>query len=151
MLITNPNIIEVLGTAGWTTHRQINIDTWIKELEAAGYYINQSARKVWASLGGLTIQPVGSQFQIYKPSSIRFDPTLLKYGFRLVPWEQQLNTTLSPIGECFEDSSLFIDEQTRLYASWDAILERLGVDFEDSLSTLLFANKRGERIKLLNK
>ena len=138
MLITNPNIIEVLGTAGWTTHRQINIDTWIKELEAAGYYINQSARKVWASLGGLTIQPVGSQFQIYKP-------------FRLVPWEQQLNTTLSPIGECFEDSSLFIDEQTRLYASWDAILERLGVDFEDSLSTLLFANKRGERIKLLNK
>jgi hypothetical protein len=150
MGISDTSIVEALCASGWTQNRHVEIELWVRELEVAGYAMNNTAREVLSSLGGLTIQPIPSELQIYKPAPIRFDPVSLKYGFRLTPWERQLGTTLSPLGECYGDASLFIDNDGRLYANWDAILECLGVDFEDSLSTLLFAKKRGTRIKLLN-
>ena len=86
--------------------------------------------------------------QAYQPLPVRFDPMLNRWLARPAPWEEQLNITLSPIGECFEDSSLFIDDCGRLYAIWSGMMQHLGDDFEDSLSTLVMADKRGRRVKL---
>jgi hypothetical protein len=151
MLVSDPSVLEALCASGWTQDRQVEIDSWVRELAAAGYEMNASARSVLSSLGGLTIQPIRSESQIYEPLPVRFEPLLLKWLPRPIVWERQLGTILSPLGECYEDSSLFIGDNGRLYANWDSIWECLGHDFEDSLSTLLFARKRGRRIKLQNK
>jgi hypothetical protein len=150
MLISDPSIFEALRVSGWTEYRQFDAALWLSELETIGYDMNEKSRYVLASLGGLSIQPVLSDSQVYKPSQIRFEPLLLKWLSRPISWERQLGSVLSPLGECYEDSSLFIDDDGRLYASWDTILECLGNDFEDSLSTLLFAKKRGRHIELTN-
>ncbi len=148
MLISDRLILEALYASGWSDSRRVDITLWIIELEAAGFFMNRCAREVLSSLGGMVIQPVLSETQVYLPSPVAFDPLRLKWGSRPISWEQKLKTTMSPLGECFDDSSLFIDEDCRLYAAWSGILERLGGSFEDSLSTLLFAQKRGERINL---
>ncbi len=146
MLISNRSILEALYASGWAEDRQVEIDSWVRELEAAGYGMNGNAREVLSSLGGLTIQPMPSDSQVYQPLPVRLEPLLLKWLTRPTDWERELGITLSPLGH----SSLFIGDDARLYVSWDAILECLGEDCEDSLSTLLFAKKRGRRIKLQN-
>jgi hypothetical protein len=148
MLISDPFIIEALRASGWTECRKVDAASWVRELEAVGYSMNLDSLDVLSSLGDLTIMPILSESNVYKPSPIRFNPLLLKWLPRPTTWEAELGVTLSPLGECFEDSSLFIGDDARLYANWDIILERLGDDFQDSLSTLLFAKKRGSRIKL---
>jgi hypothetical protein len=151
MLVSNPSILEALCGSGWTEDREVEIDTWVRELEAEGYEMNANARTVLSSLGGLTIQPIPSESQVYQPLPVRFEPLLLKWLPRPTAWERELGITLSPLGECYDDSSLFVGDDARLYANWDTILECLGDDFEDSLATLLLAQKRGRRIKLQNK
>lgn len=148
MLLTNPTIIEILTASGWSAGRHVDITSCVVQLEAAGYEMNKMSLLILSSLGGLTIHPHSSESQVYSPSPIRFDPTLLKWLPRLLPWEYQLGTVLSPLGECYDDSSLFIGNDGRLYANWDSLMECLGENFEDSLCTLLLATKRGTRIKL---
>ncbi|WP_162655956.1 SUKH-3 domain-containing protein [Tuwongella immobilis] len=148
MLIANPTIIEILTASGWSAGRSVDISNWVSQLEDAGYEMNTMSLLVLSSLGGLTIHPDSSDSQVYSPSPIRFDPTLLKWLPRPLPWEYQLGTVLSPLGECYDDSSLLIGNDGRLYANWDSFMECLGENFEDSLCTLLLATKRGTRLKL---
>ncbi len=148
MLIADPILTEILQASGWHLGRSVDTSTWVYQLEAAGYEMNLESKLVLSTLGGLTILPVISDLQVYSPSPVRFDPLLLKWSARLRAWEQKLGTVLSPLGECDEDSSLFIGEDGRLYANWDALMECLGNSFEDSLLTLLLANKPGQRLVL---
>jgi hypothetical protein len=150
MKISSPDIRLVLQASGWTEARSIAIDPWVGELEAAGYEMNQWALDVLSSLGGLTIEPVGSDAQVYQPTSIHFDPLRLRWQPRLVPWERELGTSLSPLGEGYSDSSIYIGAGSKLYANWNGIFAVLGEDFEDSLATLLFAKRRGTRLRPSN-
>lgn len=147
MNIRNSELAKALSASGWTQDRDVDIDTWVVALEAAGYVMNRNAREVLRSLGGLTIEPLESEDQVYKPSPIVFDPMRLRWLPRLASWERALGMTLSPLGECYEGSSLYIGEDDRLYANWDALVECLGEDFEDSLATLVLATKRGHRLR----
>jgi hypothetical protein len=148
MKISNPDISLALQASGWTDARSIAVDLWVRELEGAGYEMNQRALEVLSSLGGLSVEPVVSDAQVYQPTSIHFDPLRLRWQPRLVPWERELGTSLSPLGEGYDDSSIYIGEDSKLYANWNGLFAVLGEDFEDSLATLLFAKKRGTRLRL---
>jgi hypothetical protein len=148
MFLADSTIIEVLTASGWSAGRYVDTSSWVGQLEAVGYKMNKFSLLVLSTLGGLTVHPLISDSQVYSPSPIRFDPTLLKWLPRPLPWEHLLGTVLSPLGECYDDSSLYIGDDGRLYANWDALMECLGENFEDSLCTLLLAAKRGTRIKL---
>lgn len=146
--IVDPTVLELLRASGWDVDRKVDISEWVAKLEAAGYAMNRESRRVLSSFGGLTVLPATFDRQVYSPSPVRFDPLLLRWLGRPTPWEQKLGTVLSPLGECHEDSSLFIDEAGRLYAQWDALMECEGESFEDSLRTLLLADRRGRRVVL---
>ena len=146
MRIADPKLRDALCLAGWAEEREVDISTWVQEMEKTGYSMNSCSRLVLSSLGGLTIAPIESPEQVYQPTLTFFNPMLLKWGLRPTPVEERLGTVLSPLGECLGDASMFIAEDSSMYAEWSGIWKRLGQDFEDSLATLIFARKRGEQI-----
>ena len=142
MPITNLRIIEALRDSAWTPERQVDISVWTNDAGLSKYAWSEFALAVLKSLGGMIIAPKPTDASVYCPAPVIFDPLPLRYGGMNTKWEAKLKTTLSPLGECFECASMFIDERGRLYSHWDVYFDCLGVDFEDSLSTLLFAEKR---------
>lgn len=148
LIISDERLAKGLAASGWTADREVDIRPWVEAMESAGFAMNRNAKGLLRSLGGLTIRPVGSRKQIYKPHPVHFDPLRIRWDPPLTARERQLGMTLSPLGECFEDSSLYIGEDDSLYASWDILFERLGATLEGSLAVLIFAEKHGDRLTL---
>lgn len=146
MLITDVNLCAALEKSGWSPQRKVEVAHWVVQMEGAGFVMNTNARDVLASFGGLVVRPEFKGVRAYMPAVVRFDPALLRHDGRPLRLEQSLGITLSPVGECLHDSAFFIGDDNRLYAGWSGLWMRLGDDFEDSLKTLVLADKMGTRI-----
>jgi len=148
MQILDATLRQVLSQSGWSEERQVDISQWVTILEEAGFEMNQPSRDILRSIGGLTVAPALLETRAYQPTVVHFDPLRLQFGFRRTPWEEYLGTTLSPLGECEDDTSIYVGNDGRLYGSWDSLFECCGNDTEDSLKTLLLADKKGTRLTL---
>src|SRR3954451_1318729 len=91
---------RLLCEAGWSPGRTVEIDEWIRILEAEGFVSNATALAILREFGGLSVRvpPFGANPYEYL---LRFDPVQAATGEsdRAKDWKDDLGIDLFPLGE----------------------------------------------------
>lgn len=109
-------IDDILGDAGWTPGRQVDISDWCNWLESSGFEVHGAFRGFAAEFGGLVIESAGKSAHRAR-ERIEFDPSLTEgEEDRFHEWGELIGRKILPIGEL--DGGRFflgIDEEEMLY------------------------------------
>ncbi|WIM99809.1 SUKH-3 domain-containing protein [Actinoplanes oblitus] len=76
-----PDLAEALGASGWTANRQIDVQPLVAALELEGHQVHSLAREVFATLSGLSLEPVGGIGpNFFNDEPFNIDPILAGSG-----------------------------------------------------------------------
>jgi hypothetical protein len=126
-----PVLRDALTAAGWYEGRSVDIQNWLRLLEAEGFIMHDGARAALTEFGGLRIKPVVKNVG----GSLRFDPYDAASGLADVAatLASDYREIYSPIGMWSAQYVSYLGESGRVLAmgpGWDW---ELGNSFESAL------------------
>jgi SUKH-3 immunity protein len=139
------DVLDALISAGWHENRPYDTSRWMSVLVGEGFTINQLARAIWASYGGLRVRSASSR---EPASSLKIDPVESSSGAldEAERLERDYGENYSPIGFWSAQYPAYIAPSGRVVAAGPGIDWELGESFEAALSFIVIGQRPLKRI-----
>ncbi|MEU8929574.1 SUKH-3 domain-containing protein [Streptomyces sp. NPDC048409] len=126
-------MLDALGVAGWTAGRRIATGDWTQQLTAAGFELNDTAVRVWAEFGALTIKSCSTRVPA---SSLRIDPVdaCVDTAAEASRLRHRYAENYSPLGVWSVQFRSYIGTSGRVVAIGPNVLWPLGSTFAEALT-----------------
>lgn len=128
---------KVLGEAGWTADRKVDLREVVERYEACGYEVSASAFEFLESFDGLTLEfPRGGETDCCWFDSGR-SVIVASKGW-VGRYSALASENVLPVGEMYFDHfSVFVGQSGALYAGYDQTFYRLGETWQSGISNLI--------------
>ncbi|MFJ6405876.1 SUKH-3 domain-containing protein [Streptomyces hydrogenans] len=128
-----PSVGEAVRAAGWSAGRRVDVVTWTRRLEAAGFEVNDVAAAVWAEFGGLTIK--SSPVRV-PSSSLRLDPVdaCIDASAEARRLRRRYGENYSPLGMWSIQYTSYVAASGRVIAVGPGFVWQLGSTFAEALT-----------------
>ncbi len=138
-------VMDALVSAGWHEGRSSDTSRWVRVLEGEGFTINQLAREIWLSYGGICINSLDSR---EPPSSLKIDPVESSSGAldEAERLEHDYGENYSPIGFWSVQYPAYIASSGRVVAVGPGMDWELGESFDAALSFVVVGRSPLKRI-----
>ncbi|MEU1485602.1 SUKH-3 domain-containing protein [Streptomyces sp. NPDC005752] len=125
-------MVKALRTAGWRSGRRIDLETWTRQLAAAGFKFNDVATAVWAEFGELAIESSPNRVP---SSSLRLDPVdaCIDTSAEAQRLRRRFGENYSPLGMWSIQYRSYVAASGRVIAVGPGVLWELGTSFAEAL------------------
>jgi len=139
----DPAVLDALRASGWFEGRRFDISSWIESLEAAGFELNELARRVWSEFGGLTIVSSATRDP---SSSLHVDPedACIDTVDEAATLGQRFGENYSPLGMWSTQFRSYIGASGRVIAVGPRVIWELGLSFAEALADIVSGDNGGD-------